>query len=157
MGDIWFYHLEHSALEAVLPDLLTKTLSRGWRALVHVGSPERLKALDSHLWTYTDDSFLPHGVAGGAHDADQPVLLTTDNGTGNAANANGAQVLFLVDRAPFPEGGPPEGHERVVVLFDGRDPEALAEARSAWKALKDTGAALSYWQQSPVGKWEKKA
>ncbi len=152
MADIWFYHLERSPLEAVLPDLLTKTLSRGWRALVRVGSEERCKTLDSHLWTYADDSFLPHGTANLPNAGDQPVLLTTDE-----ANVNGAKALFLVDRAAFPDGAGLDPYERVVVLFDGRDLEALAEARGAWKTLKDTGADLSYWQQSPAGKWEKKA
>ena len=78
MPDVLFYHLETQPLERVIPVLLEKTLERGWRAVVEVGSSERAELLDRALWTYRDDAFLPHGLAGGEFDADQPVLLTTD-------------------------------------------------------------------------------
>ena len=92
MAELLFYHLERSTLEAVLPQLLEKTLERGWTAVVRAGSPERVKALDAHLWTYRDDAFLPHGAEGEGHEDIQPVLLTT--GTDNPSGAN---VLFAVD------------------------------------------------------------
>mgnify|MGYP001419239493 CR=1 FL=1 len=149
MADVLFYHLEGKPLEAVLPQLLEKTLERGWRAVVEVGSTERADALDAHLWTYRDDAFLPHGRAGDEEtDARQPVLLTTDG-----ANANGATVRFFVDRA-VPSAT--EGYERIVYLFSGHDPDAVAEARVAWKALR-AGNAVTYWQQEPSGRWVKKA
>lgn len=150
MAEVFFYHLENRPLEAVLPALLLKTLERGWRAVVQTGSRERLEALDQHLWTFADESFLPHGVAGDAHDGEQPVLLTTDDG-----NANAATVRFLVDRAPTPaELG---AYERVVLVFDGGDPDALADARATWKALKAASHAVTYWQQNARGSWERKA
>ncbi len=159
MTEVWFYHLERSPLDAVLPDLLTKTLDRGWRALVRTGSQERLQALDSHLWTFRDDSFLPHGTAGRPDAAEQPVLLTDQLG-----NPNRAEVLFLVDRAASPELGGSDlavegegAYERIILLFDGRDGEAVSEARTLWKNVKATEAGLAYWKQSPSGKWEKKA
>ncbi len=154
MAALWFYHLERSTLEAVLPDLLSKTLAKGWRALVRVGQIERLEALDSHLWTYADDSFLPHGSEGRGDAADQPILLT-----GGPANTNGAQVLFLVDGAAFPEldNGSLETFERIILLFDGRDQHAVTAARTTWKSAKDAGAACTYWQQDAGGKWDKKA
>ena len=64
MADIWFYHLMRQPLERVLPPLLEKSLERGWRAVVQTASEERLRALDDHLWTYSDESFLAHGTAG---------------------------------------------------------------------------------------------
>ena len=76
MAELLFYHLERSTLDAVLPQLLEKTLARGWKAVVRAGSDERVQALDAHLWTYRDDAFLPHGIEGGQHDCDQPVVLT---------------------------------------------------------------------------------
>lgn len=154
MAGIWFYHLERASLDAVLPALLQKTLDKGWRAVVRAGSRERLTALDGHLWTYTDDSFLPHGLDDQPGAQDQPVLLTMDT-----ARPNAAQVLFIVDGAACPEARDEGlgGLERVIVLFDGRDPEALSEARALWKEAKDTGLDLSYWQQDAQGGWEKKA
>ncbi len=146
--EIWFYHLERSSLDQVLPTLLEKTLERGWRALVKAG-PTRLEAVDESLWTYREDSFLPHGQAGGPHDARQPVLLS-DTGE----NLNGAQALFILDDA---ELGATEGFERCFIIFDGRDESALQHARGRWKTLKDQGATLAYWRQTDEGRWEKAA
>ena len=148
MTEILFYHLENQPLERVLPVLLEKTLERGWKAVVEAGSRERVEALDAALWTYRDDSFLPHGVAGQETDMLQPVLVTADN-----ENGNGANVRFFVDRAVPREVA---GYTRIVYLFSGHDPEAVAEARLAWRALSP-GNDVTYWQQDAGGRWEKKA
>lgn len=148
MPDILFYHLEQRPLEAVMPQLLEKTLERGWRAVVEVGSTERAEALDAHLWTYREDSFLAHGLAGDETDAHQPILITT--GTDNPNRAN---VRFFVDRA-VPQSA--DGYERIVYMFSGLDPDAVAEARLAWVALKGSSV-LTYWQQEANGRWVQKA
>jgi len=147
--EVLFYHLEHFPLERVLPSLVEKTLERGWRAVIQAGSIERVEALDNHLWTYRDDSFLPHGSVKDIHAARQPVFLTIDE-----SNPNGAHVRFLVDGADI---GAFDGYTRMVVMFDGRDEEALARARAQWKRAKEQGCAVTYWQQSRDGRWEKKA
>jgi DNA polymerase-3 subunit chi len=149
MSEMLFYHLERSTLEAVLPQLLEKTLERGWTAVVRAGSPERVKSLDAHLWTYRDDTFLPHGAEGEGHEDIQPVLLTT--GTDNPASAN---VLFAVDGAGI-DGV--DTYQRCVLMFDGGDPDAVARAREQWKAVTADGHDATYWQQSEQGRWEKKA
>jgi DNA polymerase-3 subunit chi len=146
--EVLFYHLERQGLEKVLPSLVEKTLERGWRAVVQSGSEERLAAIDQALWTYKDDSFLAHGSAKDGHAADQPVYLTTDNDT-----PNGAGVRFLVDGA---ETDVFEGFVRIVFMFDGNDADAVARARTQWTAAKSAGCPVTYWQQSPAGKWEKK-
>jgi DNA polymerase-3 subunit chi len=146
MTEVWFYHLERTSLEQALPELLEKTLARGWRALVRAREPGRVAQLDEHLWTWRDDSFLPHGVADEPNAARQPILITAE-----VENPNGAQALFLVDGA---EAGSLEGCERCMVLFDGRDEAALAVARAQWSALKASGAQMSYWRQQERG-WAK--
>jgi DNA polymerase-3 subunit chi len=148
MVDVLFYHLEQSPLEAVIPQLLEKTLERGWRAVIEVGSSERAEALDAHLWTYRDDSFLAHGLAGEETDPLQPILITTAED-----NPNTATVRFFVDRA-VPRTT--DGYQRIVYLFSGHDPDAVSEARIAWKALRD-GNTVTYWQQEPEGRWVNKA
>ncbi len=148
-SEVLFYHLERSPLERVLPGLLEKTLQRGWRAVVQAGSPERLDALDAVLWTYADDSFLPHGTAKDGHAAEQPVFLTLGPET-----PNGAGVRFLCDGADAPDF---ETHVRLVFLFDGNDEEATAHARGQWSAAKAAGCKVSYWRQSSEGRWENKA
>ena len=146
--EVWFYHLERTALEQALPDLLEKTLARGWKALVRTSDRDRVEELDSWLWTFRDDSFLPHGVAGEVHAAREPILLTTETD-----NVNGANALFVIDRA---EVGALDGYERCILMFDGRDENALQEARAQWRAVKAAGHAVSYWQEGERG-WAKKA
>ena len=148
-SEVLFYHLERQPLDRVLPGLLEKTLQRGWRAVVQAGSAERLEALDLVLWTYSDDSFLPHGTAKDGFAGDQPIYLTVEPDTPNCAG-----VRFLVDGADAADF---ETHVRLVYLFDGNDPEATQHARSQWKAAKAAGCPVSYWRQSPEGRWENKA
>ncbi|HEY0436712.1 MAG TPA: DNA polymerase III subunit chi [Phenylobacterium sp.] len=145
-AEVWFYHLERSSLDQALPELLEKTLQRGWKAVVRAGGAARVAHLDAMLWTWRDDSFLPHGPDDEPNAARQPILLTT-----GFENPNGAAALFLVDGA---EPGELSGYERCVVIFDGADEAQLTAARAQFKALKATGAALSYWQQTARG-WEK--
>lgn len=149
MAEALFYHLEHFPLERVLPSLIEKSLERNWRAVVRSGSQERLDALDLHLWTYRDDSFLPHGTAKDGPPQAHPVYLTMA-----VDNPNGAHVLFLVEGAEFNESG---AYERIVYLFDGRDEDALARARDSWKAAKAIGIPTTYWQQEEGGRWVKRA
>jgi DNA polymerase-3 subunit chi len=147
--EVWFYHLEQTALDQALPDLLEKTLARGWRALVRSPSPARLEHLDAWLWTYRDDAFLAHGTADEEEAQRQPILLT-----GDADNPNRAQAVFLLDDA---EPGTLDAFERCIVMFDGRDDQAVAKARGRWKAIKAAGHPASYWRQSDAGRWEKQA
>jgi DNA polymerase-3 subunit chi len=146
-SEVLFYHLERAPLERVLPSLLEKTLERGWRAVVQSASTERLEALDLALWTYTEDSFLPHGTERDGSTDVQPIFLTTGD-----ANPNGAGVRFLVDGA---ETSDFESAARLVYLFDGHDPEATGKARQQWQAAKAAGCAVTYWRQSDNGRWEK--
>lgn len=146
--EVWFYHLERTSLDRALPDLLEKSAARGWRAIVRTPTPDRVAHLDGWLWSYRDESFLPHGTDGEPGAARQPILLTT-----GFDNPNGAKVLFLVDGA---EPGELDGFDRCVVLFDGADEAQLALARGQWSAAKAKGLAVSYWQQQGRG-WEKRA
>jgi DNA polymerase-3 subunit chi len=145
---MWFYHLERTGLDQALPELLEKTLQRGWKAVVRTPEPERIEHLDGWLWSYRDDSFLPHAPSDEPNAARQPVLLTT-----GFENPNGADALFLIDGA---EPGELEGYARCVVLFDGADDTQLARARAQWSAAKGKGVPVSYWKQQARG-WEKTA
>ena len=145
--EVWFYHLERTGLDQALPELLQKTLQRGWRALVRTPDPARVEHLDGWLWSFRDDAFLAHGTAEEPLAERQPVLLTTDG-----ANLNDAQAVFLLDDA---DPGALDGFKRCLVLFDGRDEAALAAARRRWSDLKGQGLPVSYWRQTGEGRWEK--
>ena len=149
MTEILFYHLERRGLDDVLPGLIEKTLERGWRALIRVESAERADAIDTLLWTY-NDGFLPHAQAGDGDPVRQPVLITMEEGNPNAAN-----VLFLVGGAAPPTWDGAPTFTRIVLIFDGRDPAAVETARAAWMDAKAAGHDVTYWKESPAGKWEK--
>ena len=148
MGDAWFYHLTDTPLELTLPALLDRALAAGMRVAVRGTDAARLDWLDQRLWL--GDGFLPHGLAGGPHDADQPVLLTAD-----IARPNGAPCVMAVDGA---EVGADEiaGLTRACLLFDGNDPAAIAAARDQWRTLTLAGVPAVYWAEQG-GRWTKKA
>jgi len=150
MTEILFYHLKGQTPEQVLPALLQKSLDRGWRVVVQASSEERIEALDAHLWTWRDDSFLPHGTWREAEAAQQPVVLTLKDD-----NPNGAAVRFLVEGATMP--GDASAYERVVLLFDGEDPDAVEAARACWTEAKSAGFAVTYWQADDKGGWRRQA
>jgi DNA polymerase-3 subunit chi len=155
MTEVLFYHLQNMSLESVLPPLLEKSLERGWRVVVQSTSPERAEALDAHLWTYRDDSFLPHAIwragdTGRAADAqDQPIVLALEEG-----NPNGANVRFLIDNAALPADS--HAYERMVLVFNGDDGDALAAARGAWTDCKARGFEVTYWQADERGRWQRR-
>jgi DNA polymerase-3 subunit chi len=150
MTEILFYHLQGQKLEGVLTPLLEKSLERGWKVIVQGASEERIEALDAHLWTYRDDSFLPHGTWRETEAAEQPILLTMTE-----SNPNGASVRFLIDGAAVPADA--EAYQRIVLLFDGEDEDAVTVARARWSEAKAKGFEATYWQPDEQGRWAKKA
>jgi DNA polymerase-3 subunit chi len=147
--EIGFYHLQRSPLERALPRLLEKVLAAGKRAVLKAGSEDRVEALNSLLWTYDQRGFLPHGSRKDGYADRQPVWLTDLED-----NPNGASVLILTDGATSERVG---SYERCLDMFDGNDPDAVAAARARWQAYKEAGHAVTYWQQTERGGWEKKA
>lgn len=149
--EILFYSLERKSIEDVLPGLLERTVERGWRAVVRTDSKERMDALDNHLWTWSDQSFLAHGTRETGDPSLQPVYLTTGE-----ENPNGSSVLFLAggEVPSHWEAARFTGYARVVVLFNGQDAEVLAAARASWREAKACGHQLAFWRQNAAGKWE---
>jgi DNA polymerase III subunit chi len=146
MTEMLFYHLKGQSLEQVLPPLLQKSLERGWRVVVQASSDERVEALDAHLWTWRDDAFLPHGTSRDPDAAEQPIVLTADG-----VNPNGAAVRFLVDGANLRADA--SNYQRIVLLFDGDDAEAVEMARMRWNEAKESGAQVTYWKTDGNGRW----
>ena len=147
--EVNFYHLTKSSLEDALPRLLAKTLQAGERAVVMLGSPERVDALNTHLWTYDPNGFLPHGSSKDGEADRQPVWLTHLD-----ENPNKAGFLFVADRAKSEKVA---DYKRCFELFDGRDDGAVTDSRDRWKTYKAAGHTVVYWQQTESGGWEKKA
>jgi DNA polymerase III subunit chi len=148
VSEFRFHHLERRRIDQALPDLLERALAGRRRVVVRASSNEMVAALNDRLWTYDDASFLPHGAAGDGDPSSHPVFLTAQ-----VENPNGAKMLVLL---PGAEAVEEDGaFDEVIVLFDGRDDEAIAEARARWKRLKDEGRAVSYWREGGQGGWER--
>ena len=146
MGDFRFHHLERLRLDQALPRLLERAYEEGRQVVVRASSDEAVAALNDRLWTYEDASFLPHGAIGDGNQASQPIFLTA-----RVENPNAATTLVLLSGAPTSESD--AAFNEVLRVFDGRDGEAVEEARREWKRLKDGGFALSYWREGEDGRW----
>ena len=149
MGEVHFYHLESQPLQRVLPVLVKKALERNWRVVVQAGSAERVEWLSNELWTFSDDSFLPHATWRAADAQDQPIVLAVEEGNPNRAN-----VRFLIDNAALPADC--EAYDRLVLVFDGDDDSALGAARGAWTDCKSRGFEVTYWQADERGRWQRR-
>jgi DNA polymerase-3 subunit chi len=154
MAEIAFYHLTARSVDSALPPLLERSLARGWRAAVQVASATRLQHLDVWLWSWRPESFLPHGGPQDPDPSTQPIYLTCDRD-----NPNSADVRFFLERSAIAPaltaGAAPR--LRAALLFDGNDPDELADARTQWKGLRELGHSLVYFQQGEDGKWVEKA
>jgi DNA polymerase-3 subunit chi len=149
MPEFRFHHLERRRLDEALPELLEAMLAEGARVVVQTGSPEHTDALDEHLWTYAEVSFLPHGAARDGDPEAQPIYLTAGDDDPNGATVRvllaGANVARLIGSS----------YRRVMILFDGRDADATAEARRQWALVKAAGESLNYWREGDDGGWVK--
>jgi DNA polymerase-3 subunit chi len=148
MTEILIYQLQRQPLERVLPALIEKSLERGWRVIVQAASEERVEALDAQLWTFRDDSFLPNGTWREAEASEQPILLTL-----SGDNPNGAAVRFLIDGVSMPADA--ESYQRIVLLVEGDDAEAVAAARAHWSEGKAKGLDVTYWRPDEEGRWQR--
>ena len=149
MGTAMFYHLTRSSADDTVTSLLGRAVGMGWRIMIRGRDAAHLDRLDTHLWLHPENSFLPHGRAGGADDPAQPVLL----GCGEITNAATAMMLLDGAEVSLDEA---QSLTRVWLIFDGNDPAALAAARMQWKALTEAGIAAQYWSED-TGKWQMKA
>jgi len=155
VSEILFYHLTETSLEQVLPSLIMRSIERGWNVALQCPDEEICKKLDIFLWTFAERSFLPHGTVSDDYPEEQPVLLSLDD-----KNRNNAYVGFSVAGAIAEN---PQNYRRLCVIFDGQNAEELQRARLAWKKWsgEEEGGKkcyeLTYWQQTPDRKWEKKA
>jgi DNA polymerase III subunit chi len=143
-----FYHLTRDPPEALLPVLIEKALEQGLRVAVRGRDPARMEALDAALWR--GDGFLPHGLAGGPHDADQPVLLCS-GATAAPDLPNRPGCLITLEASPV-AAAEAKGLERLCILFDGNDAEAVEAARAQWRELTAAGVAAEYWNRDS-GRW----
>jgi DNA polymerase III subunit chi len=149
MAEVWFYHLERKGVDDELPGLLQRGLQRGVRMGVVTSSPDRVKEISQKLWGLEDTAFIPHGFEGEPFPEAQPIYLSADGEV-----PNGADFRFYVDGQ---EPGNLEAVERASIIFDGRDENAVAQARLMWRRFKADGLSIRYWKQDEDGRWKDQA
>ena len=141
-----FYQLAGTAPEQVIASIAERVLSGDGRLIVIAEDEGFLARLDRMLWDQGPASFLPHGLAGGADDVRQPILLT---GSPDAPNL--ARNALIVDGIWRDSA---LSYDRSFFLFDNA---TLEGAREAWKSLVGREEVeRRYWAQEG-GKWVKKA
>lgn len=150
MTRVDFYHLQKAPLEQVLPKLCEKAYATGKRIKILLGNAERVEFINSLLWTYSEESFLPHGSKRDGFAEEQPIFISAEE-----ANENNAVLLILADGAQV-NVDKLSAYERVLNIFDGNDEIALNNARVYWKEIKTLGGELHYWQQNASGSFEQK-
>jgi DNA polymerase-3 subunit chi len=146
MTAIQFYHLT-SPLERVLPKLLEKSLSSGFRALVKLGSEEKAESLSTYLWTHNPDSFLPHGTKKDGNAEAQPIYLTAAE-----ENPNGASLVIITDGSEIEADA---SLKRVLDIVDARNEAVMQEARARQNKYQAEGLNVSCVRQTASGGWEK--
>lgn len=149
MAEVRFYHLTTQTQEQALPQLLTKAYERGMKVLVRLRDDAQVEHMNEVLWTFSAESFLPHGAKKDGKPHLQPIWLTAQD-----ENPNGATVLFTGSGVNDCEL---TGFDLRCELLDGRDSEALSAARARWKQYKEQALGVTYWQQNERGGWEQKA
>lgn len=150
MSRVDFYHLQNQVLEDVLPKLLEKANETGKSIVVRVGNEERVDFLNALLWTYNDQSFLPHGSKKDGNAELQPIWLTSGDDVPNLAS-----IMFLVDGAKVTDAEVAK-FERILNIFDGNSTSAVEQAREFWKQLKADAHECNYWQQDQQNRWQKR-
>lgn len=150
MTEIRFYHLVTQDIEQALPAILSKALAGGRKAVIRFANDQQVRHFNDHLWTYNADSFLPHGAKADGHAELQPVYLTAAS-----ENPNGADMLVLCNAQTVPENI--EAFSLCCDFLDGCDDDAVQAGRARWKAYKEAGHAITYWQQTESGGWEQRA
>ena len=141
-----FYHLAGISPGQVIASISEKVLEGDGRLLIVADDEAYLAKLDRMLWDQGAASFLPHGIAGGADDARQPILLSTSPDAPNQARN------MLIADGTWREAA--LTYDRSFYLFDE---ETLEGARLAWKLLSGReGVERRYWAHEG-GKWVKKA
>ena len=145
-----FYQLSRDPAEVAVAQIAAKALPAGQRMLVVAEDEALLGRLSTALWSRVKDSFLPNGMAGGEHDARQPILLATR--LDGAGAANGAGVVAFADGVwrEMPEGG--GGFARALLFFDEG---GVVPARALWKVLGERAdVSRAFWKQED-GRWVK--
>ena len=149
MTDVRFYHLQKQTLDQALPLIAEKAYQAGHRVVIRMSDAQEVERMNTVLWTYKADSFLPHGSKKNGHAEKQPIWVTHID-----ENPNEASVLILTQDVECDEIG---DYKMCCDMLDGRSDSSVQAARKRWKKYQGQDHDVTYWFQNEKGGWEKKA
>jgi DNA polymerase-3 subunit chi len=115
--------------------LVERIHSKGYRIFIHVPDREQAHHLDRLLWTFRQQSFLPHGLVAEADRELTPILLGQD---GDPGDENQVLVNLSLDVPNFFGG-----FERLCEPVD-QDPTVREAGRRRWAYYRDRGYPLHH-------------
>jgi DNA polymerase-3 subunit chi len=129
MTNVTFLELKIANKDRVICDVLEILYEQGQRTLVYAKDRKHTQLLNNLLWTWKQDSFIPHVlIEDRTEDPIEPVILT------NTLPINvRADVLMLYDSLPaddliaFPS---------VIDFAEIYHPEKLSQSRARYKMLR---------------------
>ncbi|MHA1558942.1 MAG: DNA polymerase III subunit chi [Alphaproteobacteria bacterium] len=145
---ITFYQLTVSPFEKVLPKILEKICCEGKRAVILCDSEERVSFIDSFLWTYSKDEFLPHGTKKTPFKTHtrHPVWITCD-----FENPNNSEVLIVTNGFVLDS---PCDFTRCLDLFDGKNSLSIEKAHERMSLYQKNAYECKYYYQAENGLWK---
>jgi DNA polymerase-3 subunit chi len=142
--EISFYQAAEGTLISAVVRLLEKIYASGQRCVFCSPMEERVQVVSKTLWTFSTDSFVPHGDKSLGFPEKQPIYFTS-----TIENPNKSTVLMLVDTFEYAN---PHDFEKIILIFEDKQMEENAIA--LYDHLKKNQENVNYWKRSPGG-WEK--
>jgi DNA polymerase-3 subunit chi len=140
------------ATDRVCAVLLEKIFDSGARSVVYSPLCERTKVLDSFLWTFKQNSFIPHGSSENSPQADLHPIWLTDK----KENPNSAQTLMLIDCCEESSNDEPErlGFSKIIYVVSGSDEDSSKKLRLFYKSISEF-CNSKFWLQGKNGDWQR--
>ncbi len=150
MTQIIFYSTAPLQVEKTLFALLEKSLEKGNKSLLLFKDKEKCLSINEQLWTYKQNSFLPHISEDDEiyDDIDVPVYLSTKN-----ENPFKAELLFSID------GFLPDNidhFERVIIIIDVNDELLNEKYKNYYLDINKNFEDIVFYKSDDNGKWIEK-
>ena len=150
MTQIIFYSTAPLQVEKTLFALLEKSLEKGNKSLLLFKDKEKCLSVNEQLWTYKQNSFLPHISEDDQiyDNIDVPVYLSTKN-----ENPFKAELLFSID------GFLPDNidhFERVIIIIDVNDELLNEKYKNYYLDINKNFEDIVFYKSDDNGKWIEK-
>lgn len=141
MTRIDFYILEPSnraSREQFACRIAEKAYRLGNRIYIHTQNHQQASQLDELIWTFSPNSFIPHGIEGQSPDPEAAVLIGYNSESSSASHAEQRPVLInLAPEVPLFFSA----FERVTEIID-QNTEHKNQGRERFRFYRDRGYSL---------------